>query len=167
MSKSHKRKAQAKAQDKKQKKAEGGTLTLASARAPETVRVPEGSAKPPAAMPQAVTPPAASPHAATPQAAFAGAVATIEGSLKAAGVSAVRVDRKLIEIAQANVNSGLAHAKEMATATNPIAAMRLHMNYWHEQMGAFTRQSQEFRALQGELVGLAAAPLRAHLREVA
>jgi hypothetical protein len=99
-----------------------------------------------------------------PQAAFAGAVATLEGSLKAAGRSAVQVNRKLIEIAQANVNSSLEHAKEMAGAKNPIAAMHLHMNYWHEQMGVFTRQSQEFRALQAELVGLAAAPLRAHLR---
>ena len=107
------------------------------------------------------------PPGVVPQAAFAGAVATLEGSLKAAGQSAVQVNRKLIEIAQANVNSGLEHAKEMAAAKNPIAAMRLHVNYWHAQMGAFTRQSQEFRALQAELVGLAAAPLRAHLRGVA
>ncbi len=160
MSKSHsgkKRKAQA--QDKKQKKAEartGTALMLASARAPEAVHVPASAPERPVL-----------PQAAAPQAAFAGAVATLEGSLKAAGQSAVQVNRKLIEIAQANVNSGLEHAKEMAAAKNPIAAMRLHVNYWHAQMGVFTRQSQEFRALQAELVGLAAAPLRAHVRGAA
>jgi hypothetical protein len=144
-----KRKAQAKAQDKKPKKVEAAALTLVSARAPE---------------PEAVRAPARAPQAATPQAAFAGAVATIEGSLKAMRKGAVQVNRKLIEIAQANVNSSLEHAKEMADAKNPMAAMRLHINYWYEQMGVFTRRSQEFRALQAELVGLATAPIRAHLR---
>jgi hypothetical protein len=95
------------------------------------------------------------------------AVATIEGSLQAAGQGAVAVNRKLIDIAQANLHSGLELAKNLAGAKTPMAMMRLQMEYWHERVGVLTRQAEELRELQAQFLGNAAAPIREHVRKSA
>jgi hypothetical protein len=92
------------------------------------------------------------------------AMETLEGSLKAAGRGTVAVNCKLLDMAQANVNSGLELAKRMAEAKTPLAAWRLQMAYWNERMGAFAAQAQELRALHAELCDTASAPIRAHLK---
>jgi len=75
------------------------------------------------------------------------AVDSLEKSLKAAVPAAVAVNRKLVDIAQANMNSSLELARDLANAKSPMEMMRLQMNYWHENMSVFGAQAQELRAL--------------------
>jgi hypothetical protein len=111
-------------------------------------------------------------HAAGPvEKAFARAEAdakttlpAIEKSLKVASASAVAMNRKLIDIAQENFNSGLEFARDLAGARNPLELMRLHMSYWHDCIGAFESQARELGKLSAQLVASANEPLRAHMR---
>jgi hypothetical protein len=93
------------------------------------------------------------------------AVDTLEKSLKAAMPVARKVNRKLVDIAQANMNSGLELARDLAGAKSPMEMMRLGMNYWHEHMGVFEAQAQELRLLSAEFMTTAGAPIRAHIRQ--
>ena len=90
--------------------------------------------------------PAAQAVSAASELELAGAAESIEGSLNAARQSAIAVNRKLLDIAQANVHSSLDLAKGLAGAKTPIEIMRLQMHYWHERMGTLARQSEELRA---------------------
>jgi hypothetical protein len=92
------------------------------------------------------------------------AVDTFEKSLKAAMPVARKVNRKLVDIAQANMNSGLELARDLAGAKSPMEMMRLGMNYWHEHMGVFEAQAQELRMLSAEFMTTASEPIRAHIR---
>ncbi len=92
------------------------------------------------------------------------AVDTFEKSLKAAIPVARKVNRKLVDIAQANMNSGLELARDLAGAKSPMEMMRLGMNYWHEHMGVFEAQAQELRMLSAEFMTTASEPIREHIR---
>jgi hypothetical protein len=98
------------------------------------------------------------------QAVVESAVDTFEKSLKAAMPVARKVNSKLVDIAQANMNSGLELARDLAGAKSPMEMMRLGMNYWHEHMGVFEAQAQELRTLSAEFVTTASEPIRAHIR---
>jgi len=98
------------------------------------------------------------------QVAVESAVDTIEKTLKAALPMARKVNHKLVDIAQANMNSGLELARDLAGAKSPIEAMRLGMNYWHEHMGILEAQAQELRTLSAEFVATASEPIRAQIR---
>jgi hypothetical protein len=119
----------------------------------------------PAAQPvrqQAVTP---SPDAAARQKhAVESAVDTMERSLKAAGQSTVAVNRKLNDIARANMASGLDLALDLATAKNPIEMARVQMAFWDERMKTLAAQAQELRALSAELVAEASESIREHVK---
>ena len=130
--------------------------------------VPERAKAPipqPAAQPvrqQAVTP---SPDAAAHQKhAVESAVDTMERSLKAAGQGTVAVNRKLIDIARANMASGLDLALDLATAKNPIEMARVQMAFWDERMKTLAAQAQELRALSAELVAEASESIREHVK---
>jgi hypothetical protein len=92
------------------------------------------------------------------------AVDSFEKSMKAAVPAAVAVNRKLVDIAQANMNSGLELARDLANAKTPMEMMRLGMNYWHENMGVFEAQAQELRMLSAKFMATTAEPIRAHMR---
>lgn len=96
--------------------------------------------------------------------ALNGAVDTLEKSLRAAMPAAVAVNRKLVDIAQTNINSSLELARDLAGVRTPMEAMRLHLNYWHENAGIFQSQAQELRTLSAELLTTASEPIRAHMR---
>jgi hypothetical protein len=93
-----------------------------------------------------------------------GAVETLERSLKAAGQGTVAVNRKLIDIAQANMASGLELALDLATAKNPIEFARVQMAFWDARMKALATQAQELRTLSAELVAKANEPIREHVK---
>jgi hypothetical protein len=95
---------------------------------------------------------------------FDGAVETIGKSLKAAGKGTVAVHCKLLDITQANLNSGLEFATRLAGAKTPLAAMRLQMTYWEECIGVLASQAQELHALSAELIAQTADPIREHVR---
>lgn len=92
------------------------------------------------------------------------AVKTMERSLEAAGAGAVAVNRKLIDIARANMASGLDLAKDLAKAKSPMEFARLQMVFWDQHMKALAAQSEELRALSAELVANANEPIREHVR---
>jgi hypothetical protein len=94
------------------------------------------------------------------------AVQTLEKSLEAAMPVALAVNRKLVDIAQTNMNSGLELARDLAGAKTPMEMMRLQMNYWHECVGVFGSQAQELRALSAKLMTTASEPIRAHMRRM-
>jgi hypothetical protein len=127
---------------------------------PERAKASKRAAKP--VRQQAVTP---SPDAAAHQKhAVESAVDTMERSLKAAGQGTVAVNRKLIDIARANMASGLDLALDLATAKNPIEMARVQMAFWDERMKTLAAQAQELRALSAELVAEASESIREHVK---
>jgi len=82
-------------------------------------------------------------------ASFAMPKAMMPASLAEAGQDALAVNRKLVEMTQANVQAGLDFAMRLTTVKTPMEFMSLQMSYWQERMGAFTRQAEELRALAG------------------
>ena len=93
-----------------------------------------------------------------------GAVDTLEKSLKATVPAAIAVNRMLFDIAQANMNSGMELARDLAGARTPMEALRLGMNYWHDNADVFQSQARELRTLSAKLLTTASGPLRAQLR---
>jgi hypothetical protein len=75
--------------------------------------------------------------------------AMVPASLAEAGKDALAVNRKLVEMTQANMQAGLDFAMRLAAAKTPMEFMSLQMSYWQERMGAFARQAEELRALAG------------------
>ncbi len=93
--------------------------------------------KPPFAAASFVMPQAMMPQAMMPQ------------SLAEAGQSALAVNRKLVEMTQANMRSSLDFAMRLSTVKTPMEFMSLQMSYWQERIGTFARQAEELRQLAG------------------
>ena len=74
-------------------------------------------------------------------------VATFERSFDAAGQGAAAFNRKIIDIAQRNINSGFDLAKSLAGAKNLSEMVELQTAYWRKQFDALTAQAEEVRAL--------------------
>jgi hypothetical protein len=104
------------------------------------------------------------PSAASPQPSRDEGAPAIEWPFEAAGQSALAMNRKLIEIAQANVTSSFDFARNLAGAKSPVEMMQLQMCYWQERISALASQAEELRALSAELVASASAPIKAHMR---
>jgi hypothetical protein len=88
----------------------------------------------------AFKPPFAMPSFAIPQ-------VMMPPSLAEAGQDALAVNRKLVEMTQANMRSGLDFAMRLATVKTPMELVSLQMSYWQERMGTFARQAEELRTL--------------------
>jgi hypothetical protein len=82
-------------------------------------------------------------------ASFAMPKAMMPASLAEAGQDVLVVNRKLVEMTQANMQAGLDFAMRLAGAKTPMEFMSLQMSYWQERLGAFARQAEELRALAG------------------
>jgi hypothetical protein len=65
----------------------------------------------------------------------------------AAGQSAVAVNRKAIDIARCNINTGFGLAEGLAGAKNLAEVMELQAAYWRKQFGDLTAQAEEMRML--------------------
>ena len=128
----------------------------------EKMSAPAAAPQPVRKQAEAVLAPAAMPK--PPQQAIESAVKTFERSFEAAGAGADAVNRKLIDIARANMTSGLDLAKDLAKAKTPLEFARLHMSFWEERMKALAAQAEELRALSAELVAKANEPIREHVR---
>ena len=87
-------------------------------------------------------------------------VATFERTFDAAGQGAVAFNRKIIEIAQRNVNSGFDLAKSLAGAKNLSEMVELQAAYWQKQSGTLTSQAEEVRALTTKVAAAAGEPLK-------
>src|SRR5678815_4174130 len=66
-----------------------------------------------------------------------------EGFVVAAGQGAVALNRKAIDIARRNINTGFGLAESLAGAKNLAEAMELQAAYWRKQFGDLTTQAGE------------------------
>jgi phasin len=94
--------------------------------------------------------------------ALEGAVNTMEKSFDAAGQGAIALNRKIIDIAQRNLNSGFDLAKNLAGAKNLAEMVELQAVYWRKQFGALATQAEEVRALSTKVTADTAEPIKAH-----
>jgi hypothetical protein len=69
-----------------------------------------------------------------------------------------------VDIAQANMNSGLALARDLAAAESPMEVMKLSMSFWRDNMSVCEAQAWELRALSAKWATSASEPIRDHLR---
>lgn len=90
-------------------------------------------------------------------------VATFERSIDAAGQGAVAFNRKVVDIAQRNLNSVFDLAKSLAGAKNLADIVELQAAYWQKQFSALTVQAEEIRALSTKVTAAAAQPIKAHV----
>ena len=88
-------------------------------------------------------------------------VTTLERTFDAAGQGAVAFNRKIIDIAQRNVNSGFDLAKSLAGAKNLSEMVELQAAYWQKQFGALTAQAEEVHALSTKVTADTAERLKA------
>ena len=91
-------------------------------------------------------------------------VATFERTFDAAGQGAVAFNRKIIEIAQRNVNSGFDLAKSLAGAKNLSEMVELQAAYWQKLLGALTSQAEEVRALATKVAAAAGEPFKEQVK---
>jgi phasin len=95
--------------------------------------------------------------------AFDASVATFEKSFDAAGQGAVAFNRKIIDIAQRNLNSVFDLAKSLAGARNLADIVELQAAYWRKQFETLTAQAEEVRALSTKVTADAAQPLKSQM----
>jgi phasin len=94
--------------------------------------------------------------------AFEASMATFEKSFDAAGQGAVAFNRKIIDIAQRNVNSGF--DLTLAGAKNLSEMVELQAAYWQKLLGALTSQAEEVRALSAKVAAAAGEPLKEQVK---
>ena len=77
-----------------------------------------------------------------------------------AGQGAVALNRKAIDIARRNINTGFGLAVTLARAKNLAEVMELQAAYWRKQLGELAAQAGEMRALSSKVTADVAAPIR-------
>ncbi len=91
------------------------------------------------------------------------AVDSLERSFDAAGQGAAAFNRKLIDIAQRNLNSGFDLAKSLAGAKNLAEIFELQSAFLRHQFDVFANQAGEIRALTTKIAADAAEPIKAQV----
>ena len=91
------------------------------------------------------------------------AVDSLERSFDAAGQGATAFNRKLIDIAQRNLNSGFDLAKSLAGAKNRRRDRRASVGLLRHQFEVFANQANEIRALTTKIAADASEPIKAQV----
>jgi phasin len=86
-----------------------------------------------------------------------------ERSFDAVGQGAVALNRKVIDIAQRNVNSGFDLAKSLAGAKTVSQAVELQTGYWQKQLAALSKQAEELAALSTKIAADSFEPIKAQV----
>jgi phasin len=94
--------------------------------------------------------------------AFEASVATFEKSFNVAGQGAATFNRKIIDIARRNLDTGFDLAKSLAGAKSLADMVEVQAAYWRKQFGTLTAQAEEVRALSTKLTGETAEAIKAH-----
>jgi phasin len=95
--------------------------------------------------------------------ALEAALDTMARSFDSLGQGAAALNRKIIDIAHQNVNSGFDLAKSLATAKNLAEVVELRATYWHKQFSALAVQAKEVRELSAKVAADMTAPIKAHV----
>src|SRR4029079_560924 len=91
------------------------------------------------------------------------AVDSLERSFDAAGQGAAAFNRKLIDIAQRNLNSGFDVAKNLAGARNLAEIVELQSAFVRHQFDVFANQASEIRALTTKIAAAPTEPIKAQV----
>ena len=91
-------------------------------------------------------------------------VATFERTFDAAGQGAVAFNRKIIDIAQRNVNSGFDLAKSLAGAKNLSEMVECRRPIGRSCWATLTSQAEEVRALSTKMAAAAGEPLKEQVK---
>jgi phasin len=91
------------------------------------------------------------------------AVDALERSFDAAGQGAAAFNRKLIDIAQRNLNSGFDLAKKLAGAKNFAEMVELQSAFLRQQFDVFASQANEIRALTTKIAADTSEPIKAQM----
>lgn len=92
--------------------------------------------------------------------ALEAALDTMARSFDALGQGAAALNRKIIEIAQQNVNSSFDLARSLATARTLAEVVELRAIYWREHLSALAAQAEEVRELSTKVAAGMAAPIK-------
>ena len=72
------------------------------------------------------------------------------------GQGATALNRKVMEIAQCNIDSGFDLAKSLAGAKNLAEVIELQATYWRKQFDTLGAQAEEVRSLSNQVTADAA-----------
>jgi len=89
-----------------------------------------------------------------------------ERSFDAAGQGAVALNRKIIDIAQRNINSSFDLAKSLAGAKNLAEAVEMQSAYWRKQFDTLAAQADEVRTLSTQVAADAAKPIEGGIHKI-
>ena len=87
----------------------------------------------------------------------------IEQVLNAAGQGSAALNRKVIDMAQRNVNSGFDLAKSLAAAKSVPELVELQTSYWRNHFGTLSAQAEELRVLSTKIAADAVEPIKAQV----
>ena len=96
--------------------------------------------------------------------AFDASVSTLERTFDAAGQGVAAFNRKIVDIAQRNVNAAFDLAKSLAGAKNLAEILQLQGAYWQKLFGNLTSQAEEVRALSTKVAADAGEPLKEQVK---
>ena len=88
------------------------------------------------------------------------AIDALERSFDAAGQGATAFNRKLIDLAQRNLNSAFDLAKNLAGAKNLAEIVELQSAFIRHQFDVFANQASEIRALTSKIAADTAEPIK-------
>ena len=95
--------------------------------------------------------------------ALEAALQTVDRSYDALSQGAAALNRKIIEIAQRNINSAFDLAKSLATAKTLAEIVELRATYWRKQFTVLAEQAEEVRALYAKVAEEMAWPIKEHV----
>ena len=98
--------------------------------------------------------------------ALEGVLQSWERSFDAAGQGAVALNRKIIDIAQRNINSSFDLAKNLAGAKNLAEAVEMQSSYWRSQLDTLAAQAEEVRTLSTQVAADSVKPMNRGLEEL-
>lgn len=87
--------------------------------------------------------------------------AGLNGAFDATGQGATALSRKIIDIAQRNVDSGFDLAKSLVAAKSVPEIVELQAGYWRNQFDTFSGQAEELRALSTKVAADTIEPIKA------
>lgn len=90
-------------------------------------------------------------------------VDALERSFDAAGQGATAFNRKLIDLAQRNLNSTFDLAKSLAGAKNLAEIVELQSAFIRQQFDVFANQATEIRALTSKIAADTAEPIKSQV----
>ena len=95
--------------------------------------------------------------------AFDASLTTFERSFDAAGQGAAAFNRKIVDIAQRNVDASFDLAKSLTGAKTLADMVELQAAFWRKQFAVLTAQAEEVHALSAKVTADAAEQIKSQM----